>query len=82
MSALSKNISRPEIGAVYKHYKGKKYLVLAIGKHSETVEEMVIYISLYKNPESQVWVRPLGMFMETIEYQGKTLPRFAKLANS
>lgn len=82
MSALSKNISRPEVGAVYKHYKGNKYLVLAIGKHSETTEDMVIYVSLYDNPESQVWVRPLGMFMETIEFQGKALPRFTKLANN
>lgn len=64
------------IGQVYQHYKGNQYYVLAIGKHSETLEDLVVYISLYKNSESQVWVRPLEMFIETVEYKGKTLPRF------
>lgn len=82
MSERSKNTSKPEVGAVYEHYKGNKYLVLAIGKHSETVEEIVVYVSLYDNPASQVWVRPLDMFMEAIVYQGKTQPRFKKLAKS
>ena len=52
------------------------YLVLCIAKHSESLEDMVVYISLYENPESQLWVRPAKMFGETVEYQGIKVPRF------
>jgi len=66
----------------YRHYKnGKKYLVLALAKHSETLEDMVVYVSLYENPESQVWVRPAKMFFEDVEYQGKKVPRFELIKN-
>ncbi len=61
---------------IYQHYKGQKYLVLALAKHSETLEELVVYVSLYENPESQVWVRPASMFFEEVEYKGKVVPRF------
>ena len=61
---------------VYQHYKGNKYLVLALAKHSETLEELVVYVSLYENPESQVWVRPAKMFFEDIEVDAKKVPRF------
>lgn len=64
---------------IYQHYKGNKYLVLATAKHSETLKKMVVYISLYENPESQVWVRPREMFAEKVEYKGKIVPRFKKL---
>lgn len=63
----------------YQHYKGNKYLVLCTAKHSETLEDMVVYVSLYENPESQVWVRPAKMFSETVEYKGKMVPRFKKI---
>ena len=62
------------IGGKYEHYKGKPYRVLAIAKHSETLEEMVVYQQLYG--EEGVWVRPLGMFQETVEVEGKTVLRF------
>lgn len=62
------------IGGKYEHYKGKPYRILAIAKHSETLEEMVVYQQLYG--EEGVWVRPLGMFQETVEVEGKTVPRF------
>ncbi|MBQ9090865.1 MAG: DUF1653 domain-containing protein [Anaerotignum sp.] len=62
------------IGGKYEHYKGKPYRVLAIAKHSETLEEMVVYQQMYG--EKGVWVRPLGMFLETVEVEGKTVPRF------
>lgn len=61
---------------IYRHYKGNLYLVLGTGKHSETLEEMVVYVALYESSESQIWVRPAGMFLETIEFEGKTQPRF------
>ena len=58
----------------YRHFKGNEYVLLAIAKHSESLEEMVVYRSL-KN-SSDVWVRPLSMWCETVEKDGKTLPRF------
>lgn len=61
----------------YRHYKGKEYEVLVVAKHSETGEEMVVYQALYG--ASDVWVRPLAMFMETLEIDGKMLPRFTPL---
>lgn len=62
------------IGGKYEHYKGKPYRVIAIAKHSETLEDLVVYQQLYG--EEGVWVRPLKMFLETVEVEGKTLPRF------
>ena len=62
------------IGGKYEHYKGKPYRVLAVAKHSETLEEMVVYQQLYGG--EGVWVRPLGMFLETVAVEGKTVPRF------
>lgn len=61
---------------IYEHYKGKKYRVIDVGKHSETLEDLVIYEALYENKISNVWVRPLEMFTETIEIDGKKVPRF------
>ena len=68
-----------KVGEGYRHYKGNKYYILAVGKHSETLEEMVVYISLYENSESQVWVRPLKMFVETVRVGSKTVQRFQKV---
>jgi len=58
----------------YKHFKGGEYEVLGIAKHSETQEEMVVYRALYG--DNELWVRPIEMFLETIERDGKTLQRF------
>ncbi|MBQ8283476.1 MAG: DUF1653 domain-containing protein [Clostridia bacterium] len=58
----------------YKHFKGNEYEVLGIAKHSETLEEMVVYRALYGKGE--VWVRPISMWNETIEKDGKTAQRF------
>lgn len=60
----------------YKHFKGSLYNVIGIAKHSETLEEFVVYEALYDNPRSKLWVRPLAMFQETVERDGKTMPRF------
>jgi len=61
----------------YRHYKGKEYEVLGVGRHSETLEEMVIYRALYG--EHDLWVRPLQMFFETVEFEEKRVPRFEYL---
>ncbi|OPX56405.1 Protein of unknown function [Oceanospirillum multiglobuliferum] len=59
----------------YQHYKGQFYQVIGVAKHSETEEELVVYRPLYG--EQALWVRPLSMFIETVEIDGKAQPRFA-----
>lgn len=66
----------------YKHYKGKEYQVLGVAKHSETLEELVIYEALYENPEGKMWVRPKKMFEEAVEVDGKTVQRFEYISES
>ncbi len=61
----------------YRHFKGNEYEVVAIAKHSETLEELVIYRALYG--EKELWARPLSMWTKTVEYEGKHLPRFIYL---
>ncbi|MBO5321629.1 MAG: DUF1653 domain-containing protein [Clostridia bacterium] len=58
----------------YRHFKGNEYEVVAIAKHSETLEEMVVYKDL-KN-DGKVWVRPAVMWNETVERDGKIFKRF------
>lgn len=59
---------------IYKHFKGNLYEVLCIARHSETMEEMVVYKALYG--AGDVWVRPLSMWEEEIERDGKRFLRF------
>lgn len=59
---------------VYKHFKGNEYEVLAVAKHSETLEPMVVYRALYG--DGGVWVRPLSMWNETVERDGVKQKRF------
>lgn len=61
---------------IYKHYKGNKYLVIGQAKHSETLEELVVYITLYDNSESKIWVRPLQMFLGEVNVNGIKQSRF------
>ena len=58
----------------YRHFKGGEYEVLGVARHSETEEELVVYRALYG--ERGLWVRPAAMWTETVERDGKTLPRF------
>lgn len=58
----------------YRHFKGNEYEIIAIAKHSETLEDMVVYRALYG--EKGLWVRPLKMWNEVIEKDGKKLKRF------
>lgn len=68
-----------ELG-VYRHYKGKDYEVIAVARHSETEEELVVYRLLYG--DFSYWVRPLTMFTENIELEGVITPRFQWLRAS
>lgn len=61
----------------YRHFKGMEYLVLHIAKHSETLEEMVVYQALYG--EYGIWVRPLTMFLEQVERDRKIFNRFEEI---
>ena len=60
----------------YKHYKGNLYQVLGTARHSETLEELVVYKALYQSEGKNIWVRPLQMFTESIEINGQQIPRF------
>jgi len=84
-------MNTPEKGFYY-HYKhdsnsslnNYSYEVISIGTHTETKEKFVIYRSLYQT-ESQgganYWLRPLEMFMENVEKDGKLFPRFQKITD-
>ena len=61
----------------YRHYKGNEYRILGVAKHSETLEELVVYQALYG--EKALWVRPKAMFFEDVEYNGKKVERFTYL---
>lgn len=64
----------------YRHYKGNDYEVLGIARHSETLEEYVVYRALYG--EHDTWIRPRAMFLENVEVSGVLQPRFTPIADS
>jgi len=61
----------------YRHYKGREYTVLGLARHSETLEELVVYRQEYG--DRGLWVRPAAMFAETVVVDGRTTPRFARV---
>jgi len=61
----------------YRHYKGGEYEVIGVATHSESGEQLVVYRPLYG--AGGLWVRPLGMFLETVMHEGEAVPRFAPL---
>jgi len=64
-------------GQIWKNNKrGGTYKIIAIAKHSETLEDMVIYEALYDNPMAKIWARPLSMWQEIVEINGEKKPRF------
>ena len=56
-----------EIGKIYRHYKGNIYKIIALAKHSETMEDMIVYSSL---DNSKTWVRPKSMWNEILDDKG------------
>ena len=62
------------VGSLYEHYKGLRYKILGVARHSETLEELIVYQALHG--EGDVWVRPLGMFLENISINGELQRRF------
>ena len=68
----------PEIQlGLYRHYKGGQYEVVAVARHSESLEPLVVYRPLHA--DTGWWVRPHAMFFEVIEVEGRVQPRFAYL---
>jgi hypothetical protein len=66
----------------YRHYKGKVYMVLAIAKHSETLENLIMYRAMYDDEKFgpyAYWVRPVEMFLEEVEVDGQMVPRFTRM---
>lgn len=70
-------------GQIWKHSKkGGTYKIIAIAKHSETLEDMVIYEAQYENSLAKIWARPLVMWEEEVEINGEKKPRFELLENN
>jgi hypothetical protein len=72
--AYSAQAQSIRIGGRYEHYKGMPYRVIAVARHSETLEELVVYQALYG--DGGLWVRPLSMFTENVVIDGQEQPRF------
>lgn len=64
---------------VYEHYKGKRYEVVGVSLHTETLEPLVVYRPLYDSRVS-LWVRPYEMFIASVMVDGATIPRFRKVS--
>ncbi len=73
---LSKKAKSVKPG-IYEHYKKKRYEVLGVVVHSETLEELVLYKALYGR--KLTWVRPLNMFLENVDINNEVRPRFKYL---
>jgi hypothetical protein len=66
---------------IYEHYKGKRYEVIGVARHTETadLDEFVVYRSLYRDPKfgiGALWIRPKKMFLENVVVKGVEVPRF------
>ncbi|MDR1826628.1 MAG: DUF1653 domain-containing protein [Rickettsiales bacterium] len=68
-----------KIGEIYRHYKDPThiYKVVALAKHSETMEDMVVYSAMYDGAAAKTWARPMSMWFETVKVpDGTKVPRF------
>lgn len=74
---MLENNRQVKIGCTYRHFKGREYLVLYVAKHSETLEDMVVYQPQYG--DKGIWVRPLDMFMGKTMYEDKEVYRFVEI---
>ena len=63
----------------YRHFKGGEYEVIGVARHSETMEELVVYRALYG--ERGLWVRPAAMWQEMVERDGKRFQRFTYIGD-
>lgn len=66
-----------EKGSIYQHFKGNIYKIIGVGKHSETLEDYVVYTDLN---EDKIWIRPYNMFLEEVQLEdGTVVPRFKQI---
>lgn len=67
---------------IYQHYKGNQYQVLGVGRDTETNDYSVVYAPLYEHSgQPDIWIRPYSMFIESVDVDGATIPRFKKIEN-
>jgi hypothetical protein len=71
-------MNTPKPTDIYKHFKGNQYQIIALAKHSETLEDMIVYKALYG--EGQIWARPASMFTDIKTLEDETqVQRFTKV---
>jgi len=84
LKVLSIDRSQSPVQAIkkgrYRHYKGQEYEIIAIAKHTETEEYLVVYRALYG--DYAIWVRPQEMFFGTVQVDGHEVPRFEYIGRS
>jgi len=68
-----------EVGEIWRHYKGKHYKILVLGKYSETGEAMVAY---QRQEDGSIYFRPMDLFFQDVEWEGKTVPRFVLVSEN
>jgi hypothetical protein len=73
MNALQNSIKPNQI---WRHYKNKDYRIIALSRNTEDLTWYVVYEALHENDLSQIWHRPIDMFLETVEIDGQSVPRF------
>jgi hypothetical protein len=68
-----------KVGQIWKHYKGKHYKMVIFAKHSETGEELVVY---QRQEDGNVYARPVDLFFNDVEWEGKTVSRFTFVSDN
>ncbi len=66
-------------GQLWRHYKGKHYRIIVLGKHSETAEELVAY---KRQEDGHVFFRPIALFFQDVEREGQVVPRFTLVSDN
>ena len=76
VSTNTQSQSSVVVGGIYEHYKGKRYKVHGLVRHSESLEMLVLYEALYENELAKLWVRPEKNFLERVRFEDEWVPRF------
>ena len=68
-----------KVNGIYQHFKGNTYRVLGVAKHSESLEELVVYQHI--DGDKEIWARPINMFLDEVEKDGNKIPRFKYISD-